>query len=255
MHGPFPIKALQDNYIWMFYDELTQNAWVVDPGEAMPVIHQLKARNLTLQGILLTHHHHDHSGGIKDLLRYAGDISVYGSQVSPVSLINHRLTPDEVFQCGGFNFQVIAIPGHTLDHVAYYADPILFCGDTLFSAGCGKIFEGSTEQMYTSLSQLMQLPDTTAIYCGHEYTLNNLRFAQTVEPHNPWIQQKITQVRVSIEEQGCTLPSLLGEEKRINPFLRCGQATIRQAVTNYIGKPLHNAVDVFAALRAWKNYF
>lgn len=248
-----PIKALQDNYIWMFYDKPARSAWVVDPGEAMPVIHQLQTRDLRLNGILLTHHHHDHSGGIKELLDYAGEIPIYGSQMSPVTAINHRLAHEDVIQCGDFNFRVIAIPGHTLDHVAYYADPVLFCGDTLFSAGCGKVFEGTAAQMYASLTKLMQLPDTTAIYCGHEYTLNNLRFAQSVEPHNPWIQKKITQVRVITEARGCTLPSLLAEEKCFNPFLRCEQADVRQAVMNYIGKSICDAIDVFAALRMWKN--
>lgn len=246
-----PIRALKDNYIWLLSDESQQQAWVVDPGDAKPVITELKKNGLTLAGILVTHHHLDHSGGIAELLQFAGKIPVYGANNSPLSSITHRLNDNDEIACGKYQFKIIAIPGHTLDHIAYYGENSLFCGDTLFSGGCGRVFEGTYLQMFSSLKKLSALNDATNIYCGHEYTLANLYFAQHVEPNNKWIMEKI----IWAKESSCTLPSTLGEEKLINPFLRCEILEIIQAAEKFANQTLAQPVEVFTCLREWKNKF
>ncbi|HEX4044055.1 MAG TPA: hydroxyacylglutathione hydrolase [Gammaproteobacteria bacterium] len=252
-----PIPALKDNYIWMLSDPTNKNVWIVDPGEARPVINVLKSQQLTLAGILITHHHADHTGGIAGLLHYAGDLPVVGSHLSSIKYINQPVKEQDDIVCGNFKFKALEIPGHTLDHIAYYDDAALFCGDTLFSAGCGKIFEGTPCMMYQSLSKLAQLNESTRIYCGHEYTLQNLAFAQTVEPHNQAIKEKIALVKNLRETNQCTLPAVLQEEKNINPFLRCHVSDVRQAVEERVGmgKKLEDPVEVLHALREWKNSF
>lgn len=249
---PRPIHALKDNYIWMLVNNLNRFAWVVDPGQASPVISILRAENLQLKGILLTHHHADHSGGIPELLDYAGDLAVYGAQNSPVSQVNTHVTHENRITINETDFTCLSIPGHTLDHTAYFGDKMLFSGDTLFSAGCGRVFEGTMPQMYHSLNILFNLPDDTQIYCGHEYTRQNLKFAKAVEPENPFIQNKISQLSHHTE---CSLPTLLAEEKQINPFLRCHVAEVKRSAENYCGKQLNSAVEVFTVLREWKNNF
>jgi len=238
----------------MFFDEIQKTAWIVDPGEATPVIKALTQYNLTLAGILITHHHADHCAGIAALLQHAGDIPVFGSYQSPNQYISHRLKePDEIIYAT-FQLKAIEIPGHTLDHTAYYGNSSLFCGDTLFSAGCGKVFEGTPEMMYNSLAKLQQLPDDTKIYCGHEYTRANLQFAKQVEPNNPDIANKINKI-TQLQTGECTLPSTLNEEKKINPFLRCHVPEVINAVEQHAGTKLNNPIEVFARLREWKNNF
>lgn len=246
-----PIHAFQDNYIWLFQDLSKQNAWVVDPGDAAPVIDTLKKLKLKLAGILITHHHHDHSGGVVELLNFSGNIPVYGAHNSSVKQITHRLHEQQKISCGEYEFTVLEIPGHTLDHVAFVGGGILFCGDTLFSAGCGRVFEGTPAQMYTSLMKLMHLDDEIKVYCGHEYTLANLQFAQHVEPDNIDIANKIKEAKSQI----CTLPSAMRQEKMINPFLRCEHPNVIAAAELRAGKSLKNPVEVFACLRQWKNEF
>lgn len=248
-----PISALKDNYIWLFFDEESSKAWVVDPGDAAPVIKTLKHLKLDLAGIFITHHHQDHSAGCHALLSEWPSIWVIGSHKSHLKFINYRVKEGDVLQCGSRQFKAIEIPGHTLDHTAFFGENILFSGDTLFSVGCGKIFEGTPEQMYHSLNKLLQLPDSTKIYCGHEYTLTNLHFAQIVEPENPNIIVKLEQVKLLREKNLPTLPSLLLDEKKINPFLRCEEASIRDAAEQYASKVLKNPVEIFATLREWKN--
>lgn len=250
-----PISALKDNYIWCIQDPIMHNAWVVDPGDAQPVIHYLHQHHLLLSGILITHHHADHSAGVPELLRYAGDVPVFGAHNSSTRFISYPVREGERIDFNGWLFTVLAIPGHTLDHVAYHGAGILFCGDTLFSAGCGKIFEGDAKMMYHSMSQLQALDDQTKIYCGHEYTLSNLSFAQHVDPQNKYITQKIQLVKSIIKKGGCTLPALLADEKKVNPFLRCDVPEIIVAVEKQAGKKLDNPVDVFHYLREWKNSF
>lgn len=248
-----PLQAFKDNYIWMMV--VGQKAWVVDPGDAQPVITALEKMNLSLAGILLTHHHADHSGGIAALLAYVGEVPVIGSAKSVVAQVNQPVCQDDEIDYGEMCFKVIEIPGHTLDHTAFYEGNKLFCGDTLFSAGCGRVFEGTPAMMYDSLNKIMALPDATEIYCGHEYTLANLAFAHCVEPNNSVITKKREAVQKLRDKGVCTLPSLLSEEKQINPFLRCHVPSVHSAAENYAGKKLESVVDVFAYLREWKNNF
>ena len=257
MKNIIPIPALADNYIWMFFDEALKAAWIVDPGEATPVINTLNQYGLRLAGILITHHHADHCGGIAALLHHMGNIPVFGSYKSPNSFISHPLKEgDEIILTAKpdvLQFNAIEIPGHTLDHTAYYGSGGLFCGDTLFSAGCGKVFEGTPAMMYHSLGKLKQLDDETKIYCGHEYTLANLQFAKQVEPNNPDIVNKIKSAENLLQKNGCTLPSTLQEEKTFNPFLRCDVKEVIDAAEKHAGKKLNDPVEVFATLREWKN--
>lgn len=251
----FPILAFKDNYIWVFYHENGGEAWLVDPGEAAPAMHALKEHNLTLAGIFITHHHYDHSGGISTLVEHFPHVKVYGGMKSPLIFVSHHVKEGDEILCGDITFKAMEIPGHTLDHTAFYNDEMVFCGDTLFSFGCGKIFEGTPEQMYHSLSKLANLNDNTKIYCGHEYTLGNLKFAEHVEPLNVAITNKIKEITALREKNIPSLPSLLKEEKLLNPFLRCKEKEITQAVRNYAQTKLQGPVDIFAKLREWKNHF
>ncbi len=250
----FPIPAFKDNYIWTFFDK-NNHAWVVDPGDATPVIEVLEAKRLKLQGIFITHHHRDHMGGVSDLLKYNDRVMVVGSDKSPHDFIHQRVKEGDEVRCEFFSLKVLDIPGHTLDHVAYYNNEWLFCGDTLFSIGCGKIFEGTPLQMFSSLQKLSQLSDTIQVYCGHEYTVANLAFAQQVEPENAVLLEKAQRMQKIREKHLPSLPSRLSDEKQMNPFLRCEEASIKKAVEAHFNKKLDNAVEVFAYLREWKNYF
>lgn len=250
-----PLCALQDNYIWMFFNRESKKAWIVDPGEATPAIQALAHHDLQLSGIFITHHHHDHSGGVKDLIHHHGVVPIYGSHKSSLPFITHHVKEGDHVTCDHITFKVIEIPGHTLDHTAFFGNNWLFSGDTLFSAGCGRIFEGTPDQMYDSLAKLSALPDKTHVFCGHEYTLSNLYFAQHVEPTNNTIAEKINLIKELREHNKPTLPSTILEEKSINPFLRCDDASVVKAVENYAGHTLKTPVHVFAKLREWKNQF
>ena len=249
------INAFKDNYIWALVHSTTKTALVVDPGEAQPVIDFLEAKNLSLQAILITHHHADHRGGIPILAKKYSPI-IYGPQhadINPTVIID-TVTLLDIPLFGKFN--VVRIPGHTLEHTAYYHETgLLFSGDTLFSAGCGRVFEGTYEQMYHSLLKLSSFPDDTKIYCGHEYTLANLAFAQAVEPCNPDIQQMMIESEKKRHINIPTLPSTLLTEKKVNPFLRCDIATVIASVEKQTGQILKTPIDVFRELRLWKNNF
>lgn len=247
----FPVAALKDNYIWALASEDGKRVVVVDPGDAAPVIEMLEQRQSTLAGILVTHHHWDHTNGIAALLEYAGPIPVVGSHLSQNQYVNRRVKHGDDVMIEHVQCQAIEIPGHTLDHTAYVdaSESFVFTGDTLFSAGCGRIFEGTPAMMAESLSKLSMLNDDVKIYCGHEYTRANLKFAQTVEPDNSDIARKLSNLLA------CTLPSTLGEEKRINPFLRSHEPDVVRAAENYTNRSLPSAVEVFAVLREWKNNF
>lgn len=249
-----PVPVLKDNYVWTIIDKEQHNALVIDPGDAMPVLEFLKKHQLNLQGILITHHHADHTGGITELIRHHA-VPVIGSFQEKGLGITLPIQPDQAWRPEHFplTFQVLGIPGHTLAHVAYYSPGMLFCGDTLFAAGCGRVFEGTSEQMYKSLQKLAALPDETNIYCGHEYTLKNLHFAEKVEPTNLNIKKRIAHVSELRKKNLPSLPATLAEEKKTNPFLRCDSPELIMHVEQYAGQKLQTPVDVFTWVRKWKD--
>ncbi|MBP9726293.1 MAG: hydroxyacylglutathione hydrolase [Gammaproteobacteria bacterium] len=250
-----PIEAFNDNYIWAMIDADKKTTWVVDPGDANPVLEFCIHHNYQLVGILVTHHHYDHCGGVK-LLREKFNIPVYGPKHDSIHATHTVQDAEIIFlpECN-LHFKILFIPGHTLEHVAFYCEEenLLFCGDTLFSAGCGRIFEGTPQQMYDSLTKLANLPDNTKIYCGHEYTLPNLKFAKLVEPDNSDIDDYLTQTTHYRTEGQPSLPSILGLEKKVNPFLRAAIPAVIESAEHRIGKPIYNTVEVFATIREWKN--
>lgn len=255
MTAIFPIQAFKDNYIWCWVNDRTHNVWVVDPGESQPVVDYLDKHKRILGGILVTHHHWDHTGGIEKLVEKWPNACVIGGLKSKVSFLTERVGETDKINCGSLELSVCSIPGHTLDHVAYYNDLALFCGDTLFSAGCGRVFEGTASQMYDSLNKLASLPKSVQIYCGHEYTENNLLFALTVEPENTAARKKLMEVKQQVSQGRPSLPVLLKEEFLYNPFLRCEHESVRTAAEQHSGKKLLTPTEVFAALRIWKNDF
>ena len=238
------ISAFSDNYIWLIREDNSSDCAVVDPGDAEPVIQYLNQNNLTLSTILLTHHHWDHTGGVKAL-----------SKRSPCIIHGPGLSETDGFQLFKREVKVKTIPGHTLDHIAFIIDDKVFCGDTLFSAGCGRVFEGTFPQMLDSLNKLKSLHEDTKIYCGHEYTINNLQFAQTVEPENNNIQDYLIECKNKRKTNKITLPSTIKLEKEVNPFFRCLENSVKTAAENFCGKLLPREVDVFAAIRTWKDQF
>jgi hydroxyacylglutathione hydrolase len=255
-----PIPAFRDNYIWAFGSDQNK-VYVVDPGDADPVFNYLATNNLSLAGILVTHHHPDHTGGIKALVKVS-NVPVYGPSGGHIEGITHTLNDGDTIEVAGLHFQVMAVPGHTLDHIAFYcAEPsagqngIVFCGDTLFAAGCGRLFEGTPQMMYTSLRSLAALPANTAVYCTHEYTLNNLAFAVAAEPGNPDIAERRAQEIRKREADLPTLPTTISLELRTNPFLRCHSDKLRQTVSAQSGLALSDEIATFAALRRWKDCF
>jgi hydroxyacylglutathione hydrolase len=256
-----PLPAFADNYIWMLQDG--SHAIVVDPGEAKPVFDALARAHLQLAAILVTHHHADHTGGVA-ALREATGAQVFGPAGETVPQPCTPLRQGDRADALGLRFEVIDIPGHTAGHIAFFLPagapgidtPLVFCGDTLFSGGCGRIFEGTPAQMLASLDALAALPDDTRVCCGHEYTLSNLRFAQAVEPDNADLTQYLAHCQAVRARGEPTLPSQLGTERRINPFLRSREATVHRAVRAQSLLPAAaDEVEVFAALRQWKNDF
>lgn len=253
-----PLPAFTDNYIWMLHDG--RQAIVVDPGDSAPVLQALQHLGVQLQTILVTHHHADHVGGV-DALRNATGATVYGPAREKIPEPLHRLTHGDVVETLGLRFEVIDVPGHTAGHIAYYCPdidgaPLLFCGDTLFSGGCGRLFEGTPAQMLDSLDQLAALPGNTRVCCTHEYTLSNLKFARAVEPGNAALLHYHTQCEALRASQQPTLPSRMALERDINPFLRVRQPAVAQAAQGYDTQVNQDdAVAVLAALRQWKNEF
>jgi len=245
------IPAFKDNYIWL----LTQGkrAFVVDPGHATPVLARLEADGLALEGILVTHHHADHQGGVAELTaRWPAKVYAPGNE--SITGCTHPLSGGECIDVLGQNVRVMAVPGHTRGHLAYYVEGALFCGDTLFGAGCGRLFEGTPEQMSASLASIAALPETTRIYCAHEYTAMNLRFAVAVEPKNAALQARVARVGELRAAGLPSVPSTLAEEKATNPFLRCQEPAVIAAALGQ-GAAGCEPVAVFAAIRGWRNNF
>lgn len=254
------IHAFNDNYIWLVTNPSYGNqCLVVDPGDPEVVEATLKQKQLELSGILITHHHYDHTGGIAELTR-TRDIPVYGPVNPAISGITHPLQDGDNVTLLGTQFQVMSTPGHTLDHIVYFAqpedrDPVLFCGDTLFSAGCGRLFEGSAQQMQLSLNRLNRLPKNTEVYCAHEYTLSNLMFAQAVEPDNADIKQRIHEVEALRSNSQRSIPSRIALEQKINPFLRTTTPEVIQAALARSGESSLNEDEVLGVIRQWKDNF
>lgn len=250
------IPAFTDNYIWLL-ENADGSALVVDPGDAAPVVEALEARGLSLHGILLTHHHFDHVGGVETLkARFA--CHVWGPDNPNVGSIDTVLRDGDELDVGDFHFSILAVPGHTLDHIAYFQDgeaPLLFCGDTLFAGGCGRIFEGDPVMMHHSLTRLAELPQNTAVYCAHEYTLANLAFALAADPHNQALIQRESDARELRRQETPTVPSSIALELATNPFLRAANDELRQGLERAGRAAGPEAVDVFAELRAWKDNF
>jgi len=251
-----PLPAFSDNYIWLLHD--AKHALVVDPGVAQPVLDALQQRGLQLDVILVTHHHGDHTEGVA-ALREATGAKVFGPARETMPEPLTRLQGGDQVSALGLTFNTIDVPGHTCGHIAYYCAevngaPLLFCGDTLFSAGCGRLFEGSPAQMLASLDALAALPDATRVCCAHEYTLSSLKFAAAVEPDNQAIAQYTVRAQALRLNQEPTLPSSLALERQVNPFLRTRQASVMQAVRGF-DTAARDEVAVFAALRRWKDQF
>jgi len=249
-----PLRAFNDNYVWTLRSG--SSVAVVDPGQAQPVLDYLAAENVRLVAILATHHHQDHVGGIAELLE-AGKVPVYGPRGEPIATLTQAVGGGDTVSLEqlGVSFEVLDIPGHTRAHVAYYGANMLFCGDTLFACGCGKAFEGTPQQLYASLEKLMALPDETLVYCGHEYTMSNIRFAKTVEPDNvALVEREASDARLRAENRP-TLPSTIAREKATNPFVRVSRPAVVASANKYLGKRVSDPASVFAALRKWKNEF
>lgn len=252
------LRAFEDNYIWLLRDG--HRVVVVDPGDEAPVLQYLADENASLAAILLTHHHGDHTGGVAGLLA-RHPVPVYGPAGEPIAGVTVPLREGDTVALPGFQVQlrVIDVPGHTRGHIAYYGvtqgPGVLFCGDTLFGCGCGRLFEGTAAQMWASLGKLTALPGDTRVYCAHEYTQSNLRFALALEPGNAALQARAAQVAKLRAGDQPTVPFTLAEELETNPFLRGAQAKIAAAAERHCGTRLSGAEEVFAVLREWKNSY
>jgi hydroxyacylglutathione hydrolase len=252
-----PVRAFADNYIWLI-DSPRQPGRVVavDPGDAAPVMAELQRSGSSLAAILLTHHHPDHIGGV-EALRATGSLEVIGPDDTRIGGLTRRVSDGDRVELPdlGLGFRTLHVPGHTLTHLAFVGHGAVFCGDTLFSAGCGRMFEGTPGQMHASLRRLRDLPPETRVYCGHEYTAANLRFAAAVEPDNAPAAMHRAAVDALRREDTPSLPSSIALERQINPFLRCEIPSIQAVAARHAGRPVADPVDAFAVLRAWKDGF
>jgi len=254
-----PIKAFNDNYLWLFRQPDSRECGIVDPGDAGPVLEYLETNDLTLAVILITHHHADHTGGIRELTQHF-EVPVYGPQSQNIPAITHPLNEGDEIDVLGQHFRILEIPGHTLDHIAYFAQvshnsPVLFCGDTLFAGGCGRVFEGTPGMMHHSLQKLAHLPPATRVYCAHEYTMANLTFAQAVTPANEILAKRVNSEQAKRNRDMPTVPTSIEVELATNPFLRCEDQEVIDAAMAHSGQPLQEPAGVFAVIRNWKDSF
>ena len=248
-----PIKAYTDNYIWLV--STNEGSIVVDPGESEEILNLIDSNKIDLKGVLITHHHYDHTNGLLDLTNKI-NLEVYGPK--KIEGINNIVKESDKFSLIGIDFEVIEIPGHTLDHLAFFSsnnkDPILFCGDTLFAGGCGRVFEGTFEQMFKSLKKISNYPKKTKIFCGHEYTLSNLKFALEVDEDNKQLADEYINVKKLISSDIPSLPTNLNKELKLNPFLRCNEINIKNKVIDKFDI-IDDELEIFTALRKWKDNF
>lgn len=251
----FSLNAYKDNYIWVIGNNYNQLI-IVDPGESKPVLEFLQQNtHLTISAIFITHKHWDHCHGVPDILENF-TVPVYGPSTNQLNFITHPVRENDVVKIKGFpDFKVMEIPGHTLEHIAFYNNKVIFCGDTLFTGGCGRLFEGTPSQMLEALTKISQLPENILIYCGHEYTQKNLKFAKIIEPNNLDLLLRIKNCEELRSHHKPTVPSTLQLEKLTNPFLRCNQQEVIESVKKYYQKDFTEMVDIFAHLRNWKDGF
>jgi hydroxyacylglutathione hydrolase len=252
----YPIPSRSDNYIWALANTDNRKAVIIDPGEAQPVIDWLSENTYTLTDILITHHHHDHIDGLPALIEKYQP-TVYVAAQDNIQGTTHALNGGETIDIASLNlsFEVIAIPGHTHSHLAYYAEPYLFCGDTLFSVGCGRVLGGTIEQLHQSLVYLKKLPDDTLVCCAHEYTLGNIHFAKTIDPNNKDLLEYEKQVKNLRKQNRPSLPVLLKTEKAVNPFLRTDLPEVQKAIAESVGQPVTSSFEAFKAMRKSKDDF
>ncbi len=253
----WPISAFSDNYIWTIVQ--SDLAVVVDPGDATPVLAYLRDNGLTLSSILVTHHHADHVGGVAELVAQTG-ATVYGPADSDIPCRNIPLREGDHVNLGALGrFSVLEVPGHTLDHIAYFGQVdernVLFCGDTLFATGCGRLFEGNSRQMQQSLDKFRKMPHNTSVYCAHEYTVGNIRWACEVDPHNPDLEQWKREAQTLRDNNQATVPTSLGHELKTNPFMRTDDPAVVTAAEQKAGRSLDKPENVLEVLREWKNHF
>ncbi len=254
-----PIHAFSDNFIWFVRTPHGGRGVVVDPGDARPVLERLGAEGTELAAILITHKHADHVGGIRQLRDHYGDIPVYGPAREPIPEITHRLSDGDrvVLEAVEAEFDVLDVPGHTAGHIAYFGQgaeqPVLLCGDTLFSVGCGRVFSGTHQQLHDSLTRIADLPPETLVYCAHEYTLDNIGFAKWVEPENERLLGREQQAFEQLDKGGDTVPSTIATELATNPFLRVREDSVIAAAERYAGRPMRHSGDTFTTIRIWKD--